>query len=408
MKTKVCMLVAHHPFLDARIFKKEAKSLLKQGYDVTMVVPRKKGYLFDIDGTPFTDRYLKPTFVHEGIHIVTYEDRREKLEQMSANVKSGRSDSFFNPLTKVGLAQQADIYHAHELLSLYSGIGIKRAMSASGKKVKLIYDSHEINPDPFEEMNKDKRKTLQHMLNRMVLEVDYIITVSEAIKVWYLTRNPLLPVEVIYNSPPLAENYKQKMFDTSGLIVCHEGNITQKKGNSEKLLGITNECSKEIDFKFKIIGGARGAESLLIPASLKKKVVLTGWVDYYSIPKHMKDVDVGWLHFDTTHSLNRSFALPNKFFSYLNNGVPVVVNKCHEMENFIRTYRCGLVIDKVNPTAEDYAKAFLYLYKRKDKLLKMSANARAIMEKKYSWEHMEKRLFDVYDRLLRPKTRYIM
>lgn len=53
MAKKVCMVVAYHPFLDARIFKKEAKSLQKMGYDVSMIVPRKNGNLFDIDGTPF-------------------------------------------------------------------------------------------------------------------------------------------------------------------------------------------------------------------------------------------------------------------------------------------------------------------------------------------------------------------
>lgn len=50
MGKRVCFLVSEHPFLDARIFKKQAKSLLKQGYAVTMIVPRRNGYLFNIDG----------------------------------------------------------------------------------------------------------------------------------------------------------------------------------------------------------------------------------------------------------------------------------------------------------------------------------------------------------------------
>ena len=73
MSKKVCFLVTEHPFLDARIFKKEAKSLRKHGYQVTMIVPRKNGYLFDIDGRVFTDSFLEPIFYHEGIKVITYE-----------------------------------------------------------------------------------------------------------------------------------------------------------------------------------------------------------------------------------------------------------------------------------------------------------------------------------------------
>lgn len=141
--------------------------------------------------------------------------------------------------------------------------------------------------------------------------------------------------------------------------------------------------------------------SLTLPKKIKNNVELTGWVDYHSISKHMKDVDIGWIDFDDLqHSLNRSYALPNKFFSYLNNGIPVVVNKCHEMEEFIRTHHCGLVINKTKATAGDYANAFLYLNKNKEKLKQMSANARSVMEKVYKWENMEDRLLKVYESLI--------
>ena len=65
------ILVTEHPFLDARIYKKEAKSLMKKGYVVTMIVPRKDGFLFDINGAIFKDRFLEKTFIYEGIKIVT-------------------------------------------------------------------------------------------------------------------------------------------------------------------------------------------------------------------------------------------------------------------------------------------------------------------------------------------------
>lgn len=404
------MLVRHHPFLDARIFHKEAKSLMKKGYDVTLVVPRKKGYLYDIDGTLFIDQFRQSKFTHEGIKIVTYDDKREKLNKMVKNLKSREKYKFNDPLLKTGFAQNADIYHAHEFLSLYSGIGIKRAMKKQkGKNIKLIYDSHELVPDPLEMKHKNKRKVelLRKMLFYMLKETDYILTVSDSIKAWYLSLNPFIPVEVIYNTPLLAKEYKQKNYQKDGLVACYEGSIHKMKGSKEKLFAITNICSQSIDFTFKIIGGVQTGESLSVPDKLKDKFIQLGWVKYTDIPQYMMDVDIGWIDFDVSKSLNRSYALPNKFFSYLNNGVPVIVNKCHEMGNFIRKYQCGLVLDKYNPAPEDYAKAILYLHERKDVLKRMSINARKTMEQTYCWEHMEQRLVNVYRKIWSDNTQFI-
>ncbi|WP_027408540.1 glycosyltransferase [Anoxybacteroides tepidamans] len=407
---KVCMLVAYHPFLDARVFKKEAMSLVNNGHDVTIIAPRKDGYLFDIDGTPFKDRFLERTFVHEKIKIVTYDGYtgRATVPEMIQNLKSGEYSSFLDPLTQEGLKQDADIFHAQEYLSLYSGVGIKRAMKAKGKSVKLIYDSHEIVPDPFGAMAENRKKDLHEILEMMLKEVDYIIAVSDSMKAWYLTLDPSLPVGVIYNSPPLATDYKPKQFSTDKLVVGYEGNITSSRGSIDKIIGITRECSQEVDFKFKIIGGMRHNEKNIIPSDVKDKIELAGWVDYYKIPEEMKEIEVGWIDYEVQNALNHAFALPNKFFSFLNNGVPVIVNKCPEMERFIQTYHCGMVIDKENATVQDYKKALLYLHKKKHKLKSMSINARKIMEEIYSWEHMEKRLLNIYERLLATGARYIL
>jgi len=405
MKKKICFLVTEHPFLDARIFKKEAKSLLKQGYDVSMIVPRINGYLFDINGTKLTNRFGSQTFLHEGIKIITYERiyPEKKIKSLYYNIQSREHRRFVDELTQLGLLQEADIYHAHEFFSLYSGIGIKRALkSTKGKEVKLIYDSHELTPDPLEANTKRLKQYMFPMLQLMLKEVDHIITVSQSIKSWYLSIDPNLPVEVIYNSPPLVTNYEDKDFNKDGIVAVHEGFINNTRGNWKKLLNITDICNKKINFRFKIIGGAKGPDSnkLTIPRSLIDKIEFLDWMDYYLIPKAMKDVDIGWIDLNLTNSLNNRFAMPNKFFSYLSNGVPVIVNKCTDMENFIKTHECGLVIEKLNASGEDYSQAINYLYNNRAILQQMSVNARKVMEESYSWEHMEKRLFTVYDYLI--------
>ncbi|ASN04425.1 glycosyltransferase [Virgibacillus necropolis] len=404
MGKNVCFLVSEHPFLDARIFKKEAKSLVNQGYNVAMIVPRKDGYLFDVNGSVFNESFLSPTFIHEGIKVITYEQMypEKNIKDLHYNLRSGNYTRFTDPLTQLGIAQKADIYHAHEFFSLYSGIGIKRALTSKGKRCKLIYDSHELEPDPLSYQAQNIKKIKKQMLEYMLKELDYIVTVSESIKAWYLSIDPQLRIEVIYNSPPLASKYEPGQSTKSDLIIVYEGVLNQKRGNFNKLLDVLEMCNKTFDLKAKIIGGTKGSKqdcSPCIPPHLEDKVDFTGWVSYDSIPDAMKNVDLGWIDLDAANSLNNSFAMPNKFFSYLNNGVPVLVNQCNDMDKFIQTYKCGYTVKKLQATAQDYFQALLLLHSNRSKIHEMSLNSRKVMESHFSWEHMEKRLFTVYSRL---------
>lgn len=392
------MLLCYLPFLDARVFECEAKSLLKHGYEVTVIAPRKDNFLFDIDGRPFTDRFREKTFHYQGVKVVTYDSEKRTANPLS------------DPLYQLGLREEADFYHAHELNSFSYGKEIKVALKKQkDKNVKLIYDSRQLIPDPFSlNINGETRKKWMGMLLENLKEVDYIITVSDSIKSWYLSIDPLLPVEVIYNSPPLASSFKARGNGdyTQRFVVAHEGNVS--KESIEKILSATNSCSKIMDILFKFIGGPRHGESISIPKQLQTSVNLSGWVNYHSLSSVMSDVDIGLIDLDSTQSLNNAFAMPSKLFSYLNNGIPVLVSKCSDMEKFVNTYQCGIVINKLNPAPSDYVKGILYLYRNKPQLKQMSINARKAMEDVYSWNHMEKRLITVYHSFVSNQTQYLL
>ncbi|MFS0786522.1 glycosyltransferase [Shouchella sp. 1P09AA] len=409
--TKVCMLVHTHSFLDTRIFQKEAKSLQKHGYDVVMIVPRIKGKLFKVNKEPFDNELLEPTFMYEGIKIVTYdfESYKPTVEHMQEHIDA-KSLAFNHPLVKLGLAEDADVYHAHEVASLFAGIGIKRQREKEGKPIKLIFDSHDLIPDPFDK--KPKFIAMGKLLDDMLKEIDQLITVSPSIKAYYITKQPLLPIEILYNSPPLNKQFKARVPKDTELTVGYEGHVADnKKGSSDKIYQMTERSKSHIhDFTFKIIGGVLHGHSLDIPENVKNNISLTGWVPFENIADEMAEIDIGWIDFDDlSNSLNRSYALPNKFFSYLNNGIPVIVNKCHDMEQFIQTHQCGIVLNKQKATGDDYAEAILYLHQNRDLLKQMSINARKAMEQLYNWEKMEQRMIQMYEALLddQPKPFYI-
>lgn len=235
----------------------------------------------------------------------------------------------------------------------------------------------------------------------MLKETDYVITVSESIKAWFQSMNPQLPAEVIFNSPKLAPDYNPGRGKSKELTLVYEGVMNDTRGSFHKLIKITEMCNKKFPLKIIIIGGNKQSEKpLAVPSHLKSKIKQMGWVDYELLSQKMQAVDLGWIDLDAEHFLNHRFAMPNKFFSYLNNGIPVLVNQCKDMEECIRQFNCGYIVKGTQATPEAYVEALLHLHSNRSKIFEMSQNARKIMETKFSWEHMEKRLLSIYRLLM--------
>ncbi|MDQ0255342.1 glycosyltransferase involved in cell wall biosynthesis [Evansella vedderi] len=372
------------------MFEKEAKSLKKMGFDVTIVAGKREGKLFTIGKKPV---FQKEEFYYDGIHFVTYDahyplgqEKKVMIRKMIEELRNGAQSYFIDGLAQKALAIQADIYHAHEWETLYDAVQIKRILRNEQKRnIKVIFDAHELESDNL-------------LMKELMKEVDYIITVSNGLKSQYAQRYPKVPITVIYNSPHFEKQIPPKDFSSKLLTIAYEGSLTKDKGDPEKIAEIINHCKTKINFKFKIIGGMpKLPEYQGVMQKMKSNPYIqwVDWVDYHDLPKQLSNVHIGYINF-RLNTPNREYALPNKFFSYLNSGIPVVVNAAHEMEEFIKRHKCGIVIKKGEATAEDYATQFVRLYNNRLLLKKMSENARSVIRSTYGWEMMESRLRSIY------------
>ena len=110
MKNKVCILTSVHPPFDVRIFHKEAKSLVKAGYDVTLIAQHDKEEIVD------------------GVKIVNLHKPRNRIERMTKTVWSAY---------RKAVQVDADIYHFHDPELMPIALRLRKR----GKRV--IYDIHE-------------------------------------------------------------------------------------------------------------------------------------------------------------------------------------------------------------------------------------------------------------------------
>jgi len=111
VNNKVCILTTVHETFDIRIFYKEAQSLVKSGYQVTLLAQHEQ----DVEVA--------------GVSIVALPKVQSRIRRM-----------FFLPVRTfiLALRQAADIYHIHDPELLPIGLLIKQFT-----KSRVIYDAHE-------------------------------------------------------------------------------------------------------------------------------------------------------------------------------------------------------------------------------------------------------------------------
>jgi len=394
----ICFLVAEHPFLDARIFQKEAKSLVRRGYKVTLIVPKKKGRLFDTSGRLLTEQFLEQAFEYEGVHFLAYDPPKQKrqLARQIALLKSGKLESMPSPCVDLAVSVEADLYQAHEFASCYDDVMVKRALKSKGKEVKLVYDSHELVPDPLEPYSQRVFQQMSTLLKELFLEVDTIFTVSPSIRNYYQKLGYTKPIDILYNSPFLMPFKQEEKHRSSPLVLGYIGKLTKNKGDADKLIEIVKRANQTIPLQALIIGDRIETES--IPATIRKNIRSTGWLPYEQIVMACATIDVGWIELNTSNALNRMYSMPNKFFSYLERAIPPIVPSSKDMEDFINTNECGFIIEK-SGSVDAYVEKLIDLYQDRSKLLLAGQKGRYVLEKTYSWDQMEYRLYARYAQL---------
>lgn len=92
-------------------------------------------------------------------------------------------------------------------------------------------------------------------------------------------------------------------------------------------------------------------------------------------------------------------SLPVKMFEYMSAGIPVIASNFPLWKEIIEKNQCGVCVDPLNPL--EIAKAIEYVLKNDEIAKKYGKNGRMLIENKYNWEKEEKKLINIYERLLK-------
>jgi glycosyltransferase involved in cell wall biosynthesis len=93
---------------------------------------------------------------------------------------------------------------------------------------------------------------------------------------------------------------------------------------------------------------------------------------------------------------NNRFASPNKLFSAMKHGIPVIVSDGTGAADIVREERCGVVVPY---GSERLAAEALLLIMDAGGRMEMSSRARAAYQREYNWRAQADRLFTMYEEL---------
>lgn len=367
---RIVILTSVHSWFDIRIFHKEAKSLVRAGYDVILIAQHKRDETID------------------GVSIIALPNPANRFMRIL-----GLTWLTF----RLAIKQKADVYHFHDPELIPVGVVLKLLTSA-----RVIYDVHEDVPKQI----LTKRWIRSYLRQLIAVSVDIfekslanifdaIIVATEEISDKFKKLNPI----VVHNFPDVQMFPIKPQIHNSGTekTLVYIGGISRIRGVEEmiramehvyylhniNLLLIGGYEPQDLKMELQVLPGYQKVK-LLGPLSWEKawaiaKNAVAGLVLFHPVPNHQR-------------------SLPNKLFEYMAAGIPVVASNFPLWREIIEGNHCGICVDPLKP--KEIGAAIESLISNPKEANAMGENGRKAVTEKYNWAIEEAKLLKLYEDLL--------
>jgi glycosyltransferase involved in cell wall biosynthesis len=395
--TKVLIIVENAPVpFDQRVWK-EALSLQKNGYEVTVLCPRDKGY-------------ERGHEVLGGVHIYRHPVPKE-------------GNSVLGYLSEYGSALFWQFFYAWWIyfrrgFQVIQGCNppdtiFLIALPFKLLGVKYIFDHHDASPELY--LSKYEKKGLlykiQVWLERQTYRFsDVVMATNQSYRNLALTRGGVATddVFVVRNGPDL--NSFRAVPPVSTLkygkpyLVGYVGTMSVQEGLDILLdVAVYLKSLGRRDIHFTCVGGGPGLAGLrkmMQHKDLGDTVNFTGRVPDKQLLEILSTADV-CVNPDRPCEMN-DISTMIKIMEYMALSKPIV--QFESKEGRFSAQEASLYADKANPIYS-FSNKILWLLDRPEERKRMGESGRTRVEKELAWEHSVGNLLAAYDRALRGRTR---
>ncbi|MBC7080576.1 MAG: glycosyltransferase family 4 protein [Methanothrix sp.] len=368
-KNKVVHLTTVHPPFDTRIFHKEAKTLVRAGYDVTLIAQHEKDVVVD------------------GVKIIALPKPRNRLSRMFGLTWRACC---------LALRQRADICHLHDPELIPMGLLLRLV----GKRV--IYDVHEDVPKQV--LSKE---WIPGLLRRLVAVgarladavAGSVLNAVVAATPQIARRFPATKTVVVQNFPILDELLPPDPmpYTSRPLKVAYVGGITVIRGIREMVQAMAllpNTPNAKLVLAGTFTPPALEEEVRRLPGW--ERVEFMGWQDRSGVARVLGQVRAGLAVLQPTRNYVEGW--PVKLFEYMSAGLPVVASDFPLWKEIVEGNECGITVNPLDP--KEIAQAIEYLLTHPEEAQEMGQNGRQAVLEKYNWEREAAKLLKLYEELL--------
>jgi glycosyltransferase involved in cell wall biosynthesis len=385
-KKRVCLMsVCHAPF-DDRIYKKEALTLVKNGFEVYHLC------YGDLEQSFVTDDH---------IHIIQLQKKRKgkRIKTIFAALQQTKLQDMFHAAKELN----ADVYHLHDVELCRIAMQLKRLP----QRPKVIYDAHEPYNVFFRE-SWSKRPFMRCLLNdlpallaetRILRKVDYLIATETNVANQFGKKNP--HTAIIYNYSYFSpENFPLNM-DDKPFDVIYCGSLSDTKGVFLMLNAIAETKKRGYHCRMVMIGSfhnpsiKRTVEQMVLKEKLSDSVLFTGELPLCEVSKYYQQSKVAFCLFSPNQT-NR-LILPIKLFEYAAFGLPMIGSDFGHIAEIIENNDIGICVNPQDPN--EVALALIDLL-TEGKYQSYISQCRDCVKTKYLWENQVEKLLHIYKELL--------
>lgn len=289
------------------------------------------------------------------------------------------------------------IIHLHDLWPMPGVI-----LAAWIRRIPVLYDAHEYYRGLEIFRRKKWEKRIWSLAEYIGIRfVDAIITVSEPLLHLYRQTYPVLKrrrAEVVRNVPERWEK-RPEMIDSGDFPpLIFQGIFKPGRG----LPALIKALTLLPEMRLVMVGYGeleQELRQLVRDLHLEDRVWFYGRVSPEEMIPLAARSRIGLVLFEPT-SLNYTFALPNKFFEYIQAEIPIISSRIPTFEQIFSQYPYGQLVNPSDP--EDIAKAIDHLMSDKELYHRCLKNV-SKMKEIFTWEHERMKLKKLYRTIILAK-----
>lgn len=354
MNKSICIISQSHLCKNPRVLK-EAIALEANGNKITIVnsIFSKKLYQQDLDLVKGLNIQIKP------ISDLRFTNLSSILDKLIR-----RTGFFFVEKIKIentyaigyGISRylqnciniNANLYIGHQEVGLFVGTQLLK------RKYTVAFDFEDWYTEDL--LEKDKQKRPLNFMRRLedyaLKNANITYTTSKCLAVSLAKTYNAPEPKVVYNVFDNDENiHKDKKFNDPVKLVWFSQTIGEGRGLEEFIELMVNS---KANFELNLIGEINLNYKNLLVSKTQNKFLITfhELVKPNHLLKKLTEFDIG-LALEQTTPASRNLTITNKFFQYLNAGLPIICSKTEGQEEIFNLHQPGIMLNDKSSDLND-------------------------------------------------------